>query len=147
MPTVLVAVDFATNVQPLLDATRMLGGIEGAKFRLLHVAAPEPDFVSMDPGPQYERDDMAHAIREEREKLFKLAEQLRGAGLDVEARIHQGSAVDEILHQAHHVKADLLVVGWRKHGVIHRLFAGDVATSLLHSANIPLLIVPLVTED
>jgi nucleotide-binding universal stress UspA family protein len=42
---------------------------------------------------------------------------------------------------------DLLVVGARGHGVIHRLMLGSVATALVHHPTLPTIVVPHESRD
>jgi len=50
MQNILVAIDFSPISQTVLDAAAKLARSLGSKLWVLHVAAPEPDFVGYDPG-------------------------------------------------------------------------------------------------
>ena len=56
MKNILVTVDFDKHVELLLDKAFELAQCFKAKVWLMHIAAPEPDFIGFGPGPQYIRD-------------------------------------------------------------------------------------------
>lgn len=66
---ILVAIDFNETVGELLSYAEALAIKFDAKIWVLHVAAPNPDFVGYEPGPQYIRDFKADELREEHRSL------------------------------------------------------------------------------
>lgn len=59
MKNILVTIDFNENENLLLDKAYQMAKAFGAKLWLMHIAAPDPDFVGYDVGPQYIRDARA----------------------------------------------------------------------------------------
>jgi nucleotide-binding universal stress UspA family protein len=109
---------------------------------LLHVAAPDPDFVGFEAGPQSVRDDRAGELRGEHRELQRRAETLRRQGIDAEAFLVQGPTVDTILDRLEHLGADLLVLGSHGHGALHRMLLGSVSRGVLRRTTRPVLVVP-----
>ena len=53
----------------------------------------------------------------------------------------------ELLEAAHHHAADVIVCGTRGRGTFGRALLGSVSSSLLHQADLPVLIVPAGEQD
>ncbi len=66
----------------------------GAKIWLVHVAAPDPEFVGYEPGPQYIRDDRAKVLLAEHKKLASYIKSLEGKGYKAEALLVQGPTIE-----------------------------------------------------
>lgn len=114
----------------------------GATLWIVHVAAPDPDLVGFEPGPQHIRDHRANELRDEHLELQQLAAERTAAGVDARALLVQGPTVATILDQAARLQADLVVMGSHGHGALHRFFVGSVCQQVLTSTRTPLLIVP-----
>src|SRR5688572_8905488 len=99
MQNILVAIDFSEVTPQLLQQTRSLAGNRPTKIWLIHVAAPEPDFVGYEPGPQVVRDQVASRLHKEHGALQAQADQLRQAGLEVTPLLVQGQTVEKILEE------------------------------------------------
>ena len=140
---ILVAVDFGDGDQTLLDSALQMAQKFNANVWIVHVAAPDPDFVGYEPGPQYIRDSRADELKSEHKTLHAYADQLRNAGVAAEALLIQGQTVEGIIDEANRLKADLFVVGTHKHGFFHRLLNANAPVELAKKTRIPLLIVPL----
>ena len=54
----------------------------------------------------------------------------------------KGEAAELILKEAENVKADLIVMGSRGHGLLRKMLVGSVAESVLRKAACGVLIVP-----
>ena len=140
---ILVAVDFSNDDQVLLAKALQMAKPFGAKIWVVHIAAPDPDFVGYEPGPQYIRDFRAEDLRTEHKTLKTYAENLDKAGIESEGLLIQGPTVATILEEALKLNIDLFIVGNHKHGFWHRLFNEDTPIQLAKQSKIPLLIVPL----
>lgn len=138
----LAALDFSPATEPLLAVAAEEASLRGEPLLLLHVAAPDPDFISMEAGPQPVRDRRADELREEHGKLHALAEELRGRGLEVHARMVEGPTVETILAQAREVGATRIVVATRGQGLLHRMLLGSVSEGVVRGAEVPVLLVP-----
>ena len=77
MKTILALVDFSDVTEAVVKAAGELAGTFKAVLYLLHVAAPDPDFVGYEAGPQTVRDNAAKHFREEHRSLHDLEEGLK----------------------------------------------------------------------
>jgi nucleotide-binding universal stress UspA family protein len=139
---ILAAIDFSPLSDRVLAHASELAERTGSPLVVLHAAAPEPDFVGYEVGPQYVRDQRAEELRKEHHTLAEIGEGLRARGLDVKVRLHAGPTVETILEVAEHAGADLIVVGAHRHGRAHTLLLGSVSEGLLRKAACPVLVVP-----
>jgi nucleotide-binding universal stress UspA family protein len=139
---VLVCVDFSDTTDAVAEQGIKLASAFGAEVRLLHVAAPDPDFVGYAAGPDTVRDDVAHTLREEHQALELLAKRFEAAGIATLPLMVRGPTVSTILEQSDRFDADLLVVGSHGRSALMSLVAGSVAQGVLRSARVPVLIVP-----
>ena len=146
LKNILVAVDFNDAVGELLGYAEGLAEKFGAKVWIVHVAAPEPDFVGYDPGPQYIRDVKAKEYREEHRNLQSICDTFLSKEIEKEALLIQGSTVETVLQEAEKLKVDLLIVGTHKHSFLHNLLKESVSLELLKKSNIPLLAIPIEEE-
>lgn len=141
MKTIVVALDFSPITPHVLLALEAVAKPESVIY-VLHVAAPEPDFVGYGVGPQYIRDDRAHELREEHKQLTSYKTHLRKKGLHVEALLVSGPTVETILNEVEKLKADLLIIGRRGHSKLYEVVMGSVCKDVLHKLKIPALLVP-----
>ena len=65
MKNILVCIDFHEQTKNLINKAAEIAKAFNAKLWLVHVAAPDPDFVGYDVGPQYIRDARADELKEE----------------------------------------------------------------------------------
>nr|WKN37499.1 universal stress protein [Tunicatimonas sp. TK19036] len=142
MENILIAIDFHEKTEMLLDKTVALTKPHGSKLWLLHVAAPDPDFVGYDVGPQYIRDNRAGELKKEHQWLQKHADQLNEKGIEAEGLLIQGATVEMILQEADKLHIDLIVSGYHNHSSLYNTFFGSTSTSIIHKSSIPVLIVP-----
>lgn len=140
MKTILASVDLSDISSRVLATAVALARSTGAKLRLVHVIAPDPDFVGMEVGPSHEREWKAEDIRERRKLLRSLAEEVEG--VDIDEHVVQGRTVDSILDQAESCDADLIVVGSHGHGALYRAIVGSTSEGVLRNARVPVLVVP-----
>lgn len=142
MKSVLACIDFSGGERPVIDAGAALARAFGGVLHLLHVAAPDPDFVGYRAGPETVRDQVASTIREEHRRVEALAEQVSQGGVTAHAHLLRGPYAETILREADRLGAEVLVVGSHGHGRLHALFVGSVAAQVLRGAKIPVLVVP-----
>ena len=142
MKNVLVALDFSPVTADVMRAATEVAGAFGAFVRLVHIAAPNPDFVGYEAGPQTVRDVIAVHLRDDHRKLQELELEMRKAGVNVTALLVQGDTVGKILKEASDFGADLIVVGSHGHSALHDLIAGSVAEGVLRKSPCPVLVVP-----
>jgi nucleotide-binding universal stress UspA family protein len=139
---VLVCVDFSDTTDAVAEQGIRLARALASEVRLLHVGAPDPDFVGYGAGPDTVRDDVAHTLREEHQALEHLAKRFEAAGVVTSPLMVRGPTVSTILEQSERFGADLLVLGSHGRGALLSLMAGSVAQGVLHATRVPVLIVP-----
>jgi len=142
MHTILTAVDLTAATDAVIDQTRQFAKAFGSRVYLLHVEAPDADFVGYDVGPQAVRDDIAHTIAADHHTLQDLADSLRPDAPHVEPLIIQGPTVQKIHDEARRLEADLLIVGAHTHGPLYTLVHGQTTEAILKHAPCPVLVVP-----
>jgi nucleotide-binding universal stress UspA family protein len=144
---ILAAIDFSDVTLKVVDKAAKIAGCCGGKLWLIHVAAPDPDFVGYGTGPQHERDWRAKTLREEHRYIQDTALQLEQSGINVTPLLVQGATVETILDQAHKLNADMIVIGSHGHSAWYKNLVGSVSEAIIRQAWCPVLIVPAKTED
>ncbi len=142
MKRIIAAVDFSSVSDAVVVSARAIARAFGARLYLIHVAAPDPDFVGFEAGPRSVRKTRADELREEHRDLQQWASDLREQGLDAEALLVQGPTVETLVERARHLDADLIVLGSHGHGAVYRALVGSVSEGVLRTGECPVLIVP-----
>lgn len=142
----MVAVDFNDSIGEVLNYAGSIALKFEAKVWVVYVAAPEPDFVGYEPGPQYIRDIRAEELREEHRRLQQISDTFLDPSIETEALLIYGPTVESVIEEAEKLKSDLLIIGTHKHSFFYNLFNESVSIELLKNANIPLLAVPIDDE-
>ena len=114
----------------------------GAALEVLHVVAPEPDFVGytafMYPG----RDERAEELRKEKSALAALVDHVKESGLEVTGYMKEASTVAGILEFAEKHGHAMIVLGTHTRGIVGTLLMGSVATDVVKKSKIPVVVVP-----
>ena len=139
---ILASIDLSDSSKIVGEFAKTLAGACSAKLWLLHVAAPDPDFVGYDVDTKTMRDVVAERFHKEHQTLHRLAEEFRSAGLDCTALLIQGATVETILSQAEKLAPDMILLGSHGKGLIKQLLIGSTSEAVLHQSKIPVLIVP-----
>jgi nucleotide-binding universal stress UspA family protein len=142
MKTILVPIDFSDCVPDLTAMAVRLAKALGARVVLLHVSAPEPEFIGYEPGPQSVRDSIAQQLAELHRRMHNLEALLTDEGVAVTALTIQGYPVDKILEQSVKLEADLIIMGSHGHGALYTLLVGSVAEGVMRKSDRPVLVVP-----
>jgi nucleotide-binding universal stress UspA family protein len=142
MKTILVPIDFSSVTADVVEQAAQLAGAFSSAVWLLHVAAPDPEFVGYDSGPRDVRESVARELHDSHRLLQEHSTSLRARGINATALQVQGATVETIVHEAQRLHADLIVFGSHGHGAVHRALLGSVSEGVLHHAPCPLLIVP-----
>ncbi len=143
MKNIFLALDFEENSGQLIEHAMQLAKRFAAKVWIVHIAAPDPDFIGYKVGPQYIRDTRADELRTEHRFLQIVANDFKDTGIDAEALLIQGPTVEMILEEAEKLNSDLIITGSHDHGFLHNALYGNTAKQLLNKSKIPLLIVPI----
>lgn len=139
---ILVCVDFSEVSDAVVEHAKAVAALAGAEARVLHVAAPNPDFVGFEAGPDTVRNQVAQALRDEHRALEVIAKSFSEANVRAAPLMVQGPTAATILEQIHRFRADLVVLGSHGHGALHHLLAGSVAEEVLRKCPVPVLVVP-----
>jgi len=142
MKHILVPVDFSPVTMSVFDQAEAVARCFDARLWLIHVAAPDPDFVGLDVGPQHVRDWRAAQLREEHRDIQTMALELEKRGIDVTPMLVQGPTVETILAEADKLDVDMIIMGSHGHGALYSMLVGTVSEGVLHKAKCPVLIVP-----
>lgn len=143
MKNILVTLEIDEQSELLLEKATEIAQKFGSKVWLVHIAAPEPDFIGYGTGPQYIRDTLAQDLREEHRIIQKYADKMKSKGVDAEGLLVQGSTIETIIKESEKLNVDLIVVGHHKHGFLYNLFMVGTDESLIEQSNIPVLTIPL----
>jgi len=143
MKNILVTIDFENEAHLLVDKAFDLAKKFGSKVWLIHIAAPDPDFVGYQVGPQNERDFRAGELRDERKIIENYVQQLKEKGIDAEGLLIQGATVETILKETEKLNIDLVIIGRHKHSLLYKTFVGNTDSALINKSKVPVLIIPL----
>lgn len=142
MKTILVAVDFSPVTDAVIDAAVAVSRAFESAVHLVHVEAPDPDFVGYEVGPEVVRQAVAGQFRQDHRRLQELKDAPWHDPGAVSASLVRGPTVEKILEERERLDADLIVIGSHGHGALFNLLVGSVAEGVLRRAECPVLVVP-----
>lgn len=143
MKNLLIALDFKADYQKLIDKGTEIAMKFDSKLWLLHISAPDPDFVGYGVGPQYLRDVRAEELREEHRTLQEISQSVQAKGIAAEGLQIQGPTAETMLEEAARLNIDLIVIGRRDHGFFYKALVGDTSSDVISDSDIPILVVPI----
>ena len=143
MKNILVSIDFDEHTEQLINRTAELAGKYNSIVWILHVAAPDPDFVGLEVGPQYIRDHKAAELKKEHKLLFEYANKLKAKGIEATGLLIQGATIETILNESKKLTIDLVIIGHHHHTFLYKTFFGNTSLDVIKKSNIPVLVVPL----
>ena len=143
MKNILVAVDFTENEQKLIQTSLEVATAFNSKVWILHVSAPEPDFIGYDVGPQYIRDSRAAELKKEHKILYEYSQHLSGKGIEATGLLIPGGTIEMILAEVRKLKIDLIITGHHKHSFFYKALRGSTSERLIKKTDVPVLIVPM----
>jgi nucleotide-binding universal stress UspA family protein len=144
---ILAAVDFSEVSGRVLEQAAQLAEAFSAELSVVHVAAPDPEFVGYDAGPESVRGQRAAELRGEHRELQAMAEALRQRGLRARALLIQGPTVEKLVEEMERLDVDVAVLGSHGHGALRRALLGSVSEGVIRHAPCPVLVVPSRTAD
>jgi nucleotide-binding universal stress UspA family protein len=134
---ILLPCDFSEFSRGALDHALTLAGWYQAEITAIHVLPPALTWADSLPHATHEP-----ALREQvLTELRRFLEPAEAAGISVRAAILEGEAVAQILEQARHLPADLVVMGTHGRGGFHRWVLGSVTEKVLRTSPCPVLTV------
>ncbi|NOR45926.1 MAG: universal stress protein [Candidatus Delongbacteria bacterium] len=142
MKNILAPIDFSDVSEKVIFEAAELAKVFSCKLWLLHVAAPEPDFVGYTIGPKEERDWRALTLHNEHKYIQEKALFLEKEGIQVTPLLVQGVTVDTILKKIDKFDIDMVVMGTHGHGALYSLVAGSVSNGVVQESKVPVMLVP-----
>jgi nucleotide-binding universal stress UspA family protein len=142
MNNILCLIDFSNVTEKVVKEAATLAKGFSCKLWLLHVAAPEPDFIGYAVGPKHERDWRAETLHDEHKYIQTRAKEMRDEGIDITPLLVQGPIADTILKEIDKLNIDMIVMGTHGHGPLHSILVGSISHAVIHSAKCPVVLVP-----
>ena len=145
MDRILVGEDGSKCAAAGVELLRRWSVFHGGSVRVLSVGDDEARWSPWLRGAARQESDRAAAVQAHatREALAQAtASTLRGAGMQAEAHVEDGSPAHRLIEAAADWDADLIVVGSRGQSGLERLLVGSVARAVLYHASCSVLIVP-----
>lgn len=143
MKNILVTLDFEEGETLLIEKAFQMANAFGSKLWLMHIAAPDPDFVGYDVGPEYIRDSRASELRKEHRQIQAYSKTLKKRGVESEGLLVQGATIEMIIKESKKLNVDLIIAGHHEHGFLYKAFVGSVSAEVVKKSQIPVLVVPL----
>lgn len=142
MKNILVAIDFHDKTQILIDEAIKFAKVFNSKIWLLHVAAPDPDFVGYEVGPQYIRDYRADELKEHHKNLVSYIELIKSHGLEADGLVIQGAKIEMIMEESEKLDIDMIISGHHDRSFFYEVFRGSVSSKIVSNSKIPVLVIP-----
>ena len=143
MKNILAAIDFKGHEEQIIETATKFARTFGSKIWLIHIAAPDPDFVGYEPGPQYIRDCRATTLKKEHELLETYCNEFSKKGIEAEGLLIQGATVEMIMKESKKLHIDLIIIGHAEHSFIYKAIFGNISKAVIQKSTIPVLTVPL----
>ena len=109
---------------------------------LVHIYAPEPDFVGYAEYAYPGVDEREEELREEKNKIREWIDALKDRGVDASGYMREGDTVLGLLEFAEKREVNMLVIGTHGRGIVERLLLGSVAEGIIRHATLPVVVVP-----
>ena len=129
--TILVALDLehSDHNRKILGVAKEIADASGADVHLLTVVAAAPAIISQYLHENYEQ----MASGEAKKELAALESQLGLKAGKVSSSIRFGTVYDEVIAEAQHVQADLIITGSHKPNVADYLIGSNAARVVRHA--------------
>lgn len=147
MKNILAPIDLSPSSEGVFDLACLFAKQLDCKLWLIHVAAPDPDFVGYGVGPQYVREQRADELRKEHVDLQAMAKRAEARGVVAEALLVQGPTAETLVLESERLKADMVVMGSHGHGALYSAVMGSTSNQVLRDSRVPVLIVPSTGRD
>src|SRR6187455_2467334 len=99
MNNILVPIDLSPSSEGIFAMACLFAQRLECKLWLIHVAAPDPDFVGYGVGPQYVREQRADELRKEHVDLQSMAKRAGAHGINAEALLVQGPTAETLVQE------------------------------------------------
>jgi len=132
---ILVPLDHSELDRMAISHAAAMARLHGGRVFLLHVEEGVTSQV-------YGRDSSTAEVEAGEQYLERIAQQLRGQGVEVETAIsHSPSPGKEIVRFAREIQPDLVIMGAHGHGGLKDLIFGNTINPVRHELQVPMLIV------
>jgi nucleotide-binding universal stress UspA family protein len=133
--TILVPVENRESDQTILHHIRALARMTEAKLILVHVADGWA-------ARNFERFQLQESeeMKQDREYLAALSNELRGEGYEVKAVLAMGDPATEIIKLAKAEPIDLIAMTTHGHRLVSDLLLGSTADKVRHEVDVPVLL-------
>ena len=141
MKTILVPTDFSEAARNASEYAAAYAKEFGFKLLLCHIyhlpviSVPEEPLLVLDDPKQLKKNQL-QSLNEEAEFLIKQT------NIQIECRVAEGFAVDEILEIEKEVKPELIIMGMETDGAFSELIIGSIATDVIRKTKTPILLIP-----
>lgn len=139
---ILALIDFSNLTEKVVDKAIELSKLYDAKCWLLHVAAPDPEFMGYSAGPQYIKDHRAQELKNEHETMGILKDKVEKQNVKCEALLVQGQINPTVLAKIEELDINLVIVGSHGRTKMYDLLVGSVCEYTLRHAVVPVLVIP-----
>lgn len=139
---IIIAIDFTENIELIINQIQNIITTENSKIWLIHIIAPEPDFIGYETGPQTERNHIAFRFREEHRQLQEIAEKLRQNNFESTALLVQGPTIETLIKESKKLKSDLIILGNHRKSGLTKVLIGSITEGIIKNAPCPILVIP-----
>jgi nucleotide-binding universal stress UspA family protein len=151
---ILVATDGSPRSEKAADAAIMLAQSCGAELQVLSVYDMGSPRSAMDIDPdsyeEIKEDDMliseeveAERVKPEKQFVHQVTKKAAAASLQTQGIVRVGNPAEEILSTSKENACDMIVVGTHGRGPVATAVMGSIATQVIHTSAIPVLVVPM----
>ena len=138
----LVPLDFSEHAAPVLKWVTYLAKEHHSRVILLHAYHLPVEFQQLE-GAYLPPDFWSNVKSEAEQSLGRFADQLREAGIEVEAAVREGYPATVIEEEAERQQADLIVIGTRGLTGLKHLLLGSIAERVVQKSRCPVLTVKI----
>lgn len=143
MKHILVLIDFGDPTEHVAKYAADLALAFHSNCWLLHVAAPDPEFVGYETGPQYIRDHRAGELKKEHLALETLQNQFRQQNISCEILLIPGNPIEVIQAEINKREIDLVVMGHHQRPALEEWIVGSIGKEVIRETSVPLFIIPV----
>ncbi len=142
MKHITVGLDFTPEREAVLETASGLAQALGAELLVLHVCAPDPDFVGYAEYTFPGEEEREEELRDEAREIRKIVRDLHERGLSAKGYMRTGRTVETIVEFARRHDSAFIVVGQHGHGLMHRVILGSISQGVVHHSSVPVVVVP-----
>jgi len=130
---ILITLDASPTDRVIIDHVCRLVKLTHSRLVLLHVADGWA-------ARTYGKDAISAEVSEDKAYLQKVENELRAAGIEVEAHLAFGDPVTEIVRWVERDGCDLVAMSTHGHRLLGDLFLGSTANRVQHRVQVPVLL-------